>query len=92
MQLIQIGESKMADGSSIVKGHWCFSQLLDFTLTIKVFYRFMDSFEGNMEPANNNNMASNCCQITPVHTYCYYYYYYYYYIIIVFDHLSLLSL
>ena len=44
-QLIQIGESKMADGSSIVKGHWCFSQLLDFTrqLTIKVIYRFMDS-------------------------------------------------
>lgn len=35
----------MADGSSIVKGHWCFSQLLDFTrqLTIKVIYRFMDS-------------------------------------------------
>ena len=46
MQLIQIGESKMADGSSIVKGHWCFSQLLDFTLTIKVFYRFMDSLRG----------------------------------------------
>ena len=44
-QLIQIGESKIADGSSIVKGHWCFSQLLDFTrqLTIKVIYRFMDS-------------------------------------------------
>ena len=35
----------MADGSGIVKGHWCFSQLLDFTrqLTIKVVYRFMDS-------------------------------------------------